>query len=525
MLSDIPPAMRIDLFSHGMRVTGFNHIGKGALLDYCTAKLGQWGSVLIAPGHKERQMIRIFAGATRIRSEFFFHRNQYADLRQHLARYGLTDANIVLSEHLPFTPEMVEFPLRDKREPRNKQVPVLEYLIEPCMEGYAPSKVVTMQTGTGKTFTALRAVHHLGQRTVLVILGRYIDKWVDDVMGNGKDVVGAFEFTKQDLMVVRGANQLRSLQHIALAGELKAKFIIVSMKTMYDYLDAYEKYGLGELFPFPIPPYQFYYTLKAGVRIIDEVHQDFHCVFRQDIYAHINRTISLSATLESDDVFTNNMYRICWPRVTHGPDIGFHRYVVMKALWYSLVRPGKIRCLNGMRQYSHVKFEQSIMKYPDMLKNYLDMIYQIVQISYIAVREEGQKMLIFCATKEMCTYARDYIKQRLPSLKVLRYVEEDDYTEFLDADISVSTLQSAGTAVDIINLRVTLMTNALSSKQANEQALGRTRPLRDWPDVKPEFLFLTAREIDKHRLYTSQKAQKLDGKILSFKELQTDFRI
>ena len=514
---DIAPLMQVDVFSHSVKVSHFMQAGKSALLEYCRG-LAQFGLVKVDRTRFESRMLRVFVGVTVDRSEFHFHRNQWNDLRQHLNRYGFTERNVLITIHELYEPLAVEFPLKDTRPPREKQIPLIEYLKALCLPGYAPAKVATLQTGGGKTFCALNAIHHIGHRTVLVIKGMYVAKWIEDVRQ-------AYDIGIDELMVVRGSKHMRALQELALAGVLNAKFIIITLNTVQDYLEAYEKYHHSELFPYPVKPEEFYPLLRAGVRLIDEVHQSFHCNFRQDLYTHIPKTMSLSATLDSDDPFMNRMYEINWPLNTRAPEVEYHKFIVMKCLWYTLREPRKLRYKNFMRQYSHVMFEQSLMKHPEMLRNYINMITEIVNTSYIRVRQDGQKMLIFCATIEFCTILRNHLAVLMPSLKVNRYVGEDEYDVLLDADIAVSTLLSAGTAVDIPNLRISLMTNALSSKQANIQMLGRTRPLRDWPDVTPECLFLACREIDKHVQYAQQKAEKLDGKVLAYKDIQTPFRI
>lgn len=519
------PAMRVELLSHGFKVTGFDDRGKVALLDFARS-MAQYGLVKVGRNQFERKMLRVFAAATQSRSEFRFHRNQFDDFLRHLASYGISRKDLDITVRPQFEPEKVEHPLKDTREPRPEQVMLIDYLSAPCDPNFAPSKVLTLQPGKGKTFTDLMAIHKANQRVVLVIKGMYVDKWIFDVAGDGKGNGGAFHYEKGDLMVVRGSKDMVALQHLALAGELKAKFIIITSKTWYSYMKTYEAFDGDIASIYPIPPDRFYEVLKAGQRHIDEVHQDFHCNFRQDLYTHVGQTNSLSGTLDSDDPVTNRFYEICWPMPVRPPDVEYHRYIDMVALWYSVNEPRRIRTVGGTGQYSHVAFEQSIMRNKTMLKNYFDMLTAVVRKEFVDVFEKGQSMLVYFAMKEMCTLFRAHLKQVFPQLEVNRYVDEDDYEEcFMKGDVVCTTYQSAGTAVDRPNLRNTFMTIALSTKQGNEQLLSRARPLKDWPDVTPKFIFLAAREIPKHVDYTHAKFEKLKGKVLHQREYQTSFRI
>jgi len=107
-----------------------------------------------------------------------------------------------------------------------------------------------------------------------------------------------------------------------------------------------------------------------------------------------------------------------------------------------------------------------------------------------------------------------YLQKKFPTLVIGRYVSGDKMSVFEESDIIISTVLSAGTAVDIKNLRVGLMTTAINSQQSNEQTLGRTRRLKDWPDVTPEFLYFVSTSIDKHVRYHEAKVSAFSGKVL-----------
>lgn len=507
-----PPVAVIDVYSHHIRVRKFNHIVKSALATF-TRQQAQWG-LMRQPGATKpvRTIVRYFAAATADRSEFRFHVNQLEELIQHLRTYGLTQDQIAIRHKAMYTPERIEIVPHDGKQPREKQKPLIDYLMAP-----GTSKVLTAQTGLGKTRIGLWGIEHIGTRTAIIIKGMYIPKWI-------KDIEEAFETKKGDIVVVQGSKALITVMELALAGQLEAKFIIISIRTMAAYLEDYDLHKNHSTL-YPVVPHKFFETLKVGIRLIDEVHMEFHANYRVDLYTHVPISISMSATLDSDDSFINRMYEVVWPRTTRAPEIEYDRFIAVKCLWYSLMNPGRVKCLTFFKQYNQTKFEQSILRDAGMTARYIDMIAGIVKQAYIQVREPGQKMMVFCGTVDMCTRVTKRLKELYPDLTINRYVAEDEYKQLLNADIVVSTVLSAGTAVDVPNLRVTLMTNALNSKQANIQVLGRTRRLKDWPDVTPEFYFLAARENDKHVQYAKDKELKLRGKVLSYNEMITPYRV
>lgn len=375
-------------------------------------------------------------------------------------------------------------------------------------------------TVTHNTFMLLTAMDRLQTRTVLFLSPRYIKKWVSDIKE-------AFSITKKDLMVVQGSKDLKNLIAHTKAGDLRAKVIIVSIPTFRNYLGAWESHNGIDREDYGADPEQFYELLGAGLKVVDEAHQEFHAVFRQDLFTHIPRTISLSATMLSDNPFMNTLYEMAWPLPTRSPKIEYRKYIIVRNIWYSVNgNPAQIRCVNYFKQYSHVMFEQWIMKKPARLSRYYEMVEDVVRRTYVETAEPGQKALVFCATKEMCTYMREQLQMSFPDRRVSRYIQGDDYQkDLLEPDLTVTTLKSAGTAVDIPDLAVCICTVAVSSKQANEQAVGRLRELKNWPEQRPVFYFLSAREIDKHRQYAYEKSRKLDGKVLAYEELNSTHRI
>jgi hypothetical protein len=384
-----------------------------------------------------------------------------------------------------------------------------------CIAVDHPEKLYVVQDYivTHNTFIAMWCTKLLQLRTIFIFKGGYVERWLGDLKKT-------FDFDDDDeMLVVRGSAGLIRLMDDALDGSIKAKCIIVTNRTMYDYLKDHEvTNGQSELYP--VPADQFYQTLGIGFRVIDEVHQEFHFNFRQDLYTHTLKSLSLSATLTSNDRFMNQMYDIAYPVKERNDGGGYHAYINAIALMYRLSKPKLYRYKGGTGGYSHNAFEQSMMSKKDFFPKYLEVFEHVVRNRFFAVMEKGQKMLVFCASVQMCTKVQEFLKKKFPTLVIGRYTQEDDYSVLEQSDVTVSTVLSAGTAVDIPNLRVTFMSTAIDSRQSNEQALGRTRELKDWPHISPEFIYLTCEDVDKHMNYHRNKMDYFRGKVLSHKELR-----
>lgn len=512
--STIRAEVQLEVASHFVRATNFNVRTKMVLLEFCKG-LAQYGLVRNPRGKFVKAMIRVFVGVTRDRTVFHFHRNELQKLLEFLKYNGIPESRISMA-YLPINLGVdIELVSIDSRTPRPDQVPLIDYMV-----ANGVIKIATIDPGRGKTFVALTAIARLKKRTFICIKAMYIEKWIGDIEGS-------YAIKKGDIMVIRGGASLKLLTQLALAGELTAKFIICSNMTYYNYLKDYETFkdsiiDLG----YACLPHQFYELLGVGIRLIDEVHQDIHLNYRQDLYTNVGKSISLSGTLTGDDEFVNGRTVIMFPkedRIDNGERV---IYTTAIGLEYRLNQPTKLRWLNKARKsYSHITYEQSILQNKVALENYKEMVSSIVVSTYRKERVEGQKILIYADFVDMCTALTARLKKHNPELKVCRYVAEDDFDEMMEADIIVSTLKSLGTAQDIPGLLMILMTSALGSTQGNLQAIGRLRELHKWPGTTPKFYYLVCSDIEKHMEYHYKKKEVFSGRVVGHKLLATDYRV
>lgn len=505
---------QIEVFSHGVKVTGIQVAAMQVLREYAL-QLVQY-KVEKVRQRFVRTAERVFAASTADRSEWRFHRHELPSLLEAFERRGYKQDLHVKMVYVP------EFPLAKADVkmpatwvPRDDQGPIIEYI---TAEGH--TKVVTLQTGRGKTACALKAGEILGHRMLVTVLGRYMEKWKGDLIDN-------YNLKPQELVVVRGQKQLHTLLEAAHTGQLptQLKAVLVSTDTMADYIALYEATRFIALPKHLVPPERIYEVLQVGFRIIDECHQNFHANFKIDLYTHIPKALYLSATLESDNQFIDKMYKVAYPmsmRVNGGKYVQYCNVVNIE---YQLNEPDKVKYKNKKGQYSQNDYELWLMKDPKRLRNYLELIWNIAKVEYLSDYVEGQRLLILAGRTEMCGVIAKYIDDRLADHTVSKYTSEEDYDILMTSDVSVSTYGSAGTAVDIADLTTCICTIAMSASQANLQILGRLRELKLWPHRKPKFVYLTCLDVSSHRAYHEKKLELFKGKALTHTSMTSRFRV
>jgi hypothetical protein len=255
-------------------------------------------------------------------------------------------------------------------------------------------------------------------------------------------------------------------------------------------------------------PYELLPLLKAGVRLVDEVHQDFHLNFKLDLYTHVPRSVSLTATLEGDDAFLNRMTEIAYPLPTRYRGLAYDKYIDAACMSYNIREREKIRTKEyGSVMYSHHAFEKSVMKNPRIFNDYCKMIVEAVKQAWLHDGyQKGDRCLVYCAGIEMATRVTAFLKNAFADKDVRRYVEDDPYENLMEAELSVSTLLSAGTGHDIAMLTAVVLTPAVSSSTANIQGFGRLRKIEG---RKTNFIYFTCLDIPKHMQYHEAKKDLL----------------
>lgn len=463
-------------------------------------------------GRFVRTGTRVFAAKNAKGTEYRFHINQLEHIYNVFGNHGIRKDRIQTVQRELYVPEPAEFTITNGKTPRDYQVPIIDYIVSP-----GPTKVISLQTGQGKTFCGLKAGELISERTLIQVLGRYFDKWIGDVED-------AYGLDPERVVTIRGAKKFKQfLDNYFIDPEaMSFDVLIITSRTIQDYMTEYELTGFKHLPKGIVRPEDIYDALGIGYRIIDEAHQHFHLNYKTDLYTHIPKALYLSATLNPDDPFLKEMYNVAYPPSLRMDGGKFVRYCHVTSIDYQLKSGSQPKTLSPQGSYNHIVYEEWLMKDETRLNNYLRLIADVWQTKYMDVRKPGQKMLIFAGSVEMCEIIANYLGELAEDEIIGKYTSEDDYQVLLDSDTSVSTLGSSGTAVDIINLSVCLMTTALSGSQANVQAVGRLRDLINYKPDKPNFYYLTCVDIAKHVDYKRKKQEILSGRVLTHKSVFYD---
>lgn len=503
------PDMLIEKRSHHFKVYNLSRVGKN-MVDQFSKTLIHWG--YIRQGRSSRRApLKVFAASNFNRDEYRFHINDFDHFISFAKERGLTDKTISISTKELKTPERFIIPIKEGWVPRENQYAPIEYIVDP--EG-PRQRLIVLYTGAGKSLISMLATSQLEQRFIMVARPMFLDKWV-------LDIEKTFDIPKEEIMVIRGGTALMSLIEQSKNGTLDSRVILLSNKTFQLYINNYERYGKGIMdLGYDCTPDDLFEVLGGGIRIIDEVHLDFHFNFKLDLYTHTERSVSMTATLLTDDAFIRKMHDLAYPVKDRYSGAEYKPYINSIALMYQFEDYSKIKYLDySGKTYSHHVFEKSIMRNKHIMENYLKLIVNMIELYFLQRKDkkEGDKFMVFCSSIEMCTKVTKHLNEVMPDMDIRRYVEDDPYDNLLEPIGRVTTLLSAGTGVDIDQLAAQFLTTAVNSSPSNVQGFGRLRPLKD--GRSPIFVYFNDMNNPKHMDYHSRKLEIIKPRSLNFKEV------
>lgn len=512
---DVKPLFIANKYSHYVKLSNVNPTVITLLFRF----VGQYsvmGNIKV-PGQRPRVgVVKVYASKKKDCSEWRFHIGQWEPLVKFLDGNLIGPGLYKTIQHGILPARKVDIKLKPSWVLREEQKEASDFIVTP-MENDCRTRLLSMPTGTGKTVTGVESTTRIGKAVMIIVLPKYIKKWIGDIEG-------MIEHRKGDLLVIQGLDSLMGVIDLAIDGELKAKYIICSLTTYLLYIKAYEDKGEAITEDgYHCMPDKLDETLGIGVKMIDEAHEHLHVIYKTLLYTNVEMVIALSATVISEDPVKKRVQSFMYPQSIRFTKIKMKKYIRVFSVEYFFKNEHlpRIRYFErGMTTYSHTAFEESVMKYKPLEANYIKMILDLVDIAHFDRDDfkKGDKVIVYAARVEFCTRIVEALKRKYPGYNVKRYCDKDSYDEAMASEIIVSNLIKAGTALDISNLLTVVMENSIRSPEANVQVLGRLRELKD--GRKPGFFYLYCGQIKKHWDYHQQKQDLFQERAISIKDLR-----
>lgn len=526
--------LTVTRFSHFFVVEGGDR-DEIEFVHQVSKRFEEWDVVKKA-GRWERELKALFCVQGSYTHPYRFHIGAWPLFStQLMARGWKAEDHLIIRDAPMYDYPNIDIKMRENFVPRENQLAFIEYLKQ-GPEQYSPitsgrdthRKFVNLQTGKGKGITSMFAIEHYEGRVLVCVKPKYVSKW-------WLELKEKMELEDENFCFIGGDNPVTGkkqdagkslLNAIKTCGEENSpiKVYIASNATLRNWITDFETMPMEEYRSiYPIRPDQFCKRLSIAVRLIDELHEEYHCNFRIDLYTHVPISISMSATLVDKKPFMNSMYLLMHAKSERSPELEYDKICNVLEMHFKFKNPQKIRTKTyGRESYSHFEFEKSIMRHVPTKMAYFEFIDWALNETFFNHKDykKGHKALIFCFSIDMCTELTKYLAMKHRGHSVARYVSIDSEDNLLKTEIVVTTYQNAGTGFDIKGLLAIVQTIAIGSDKANLQIIGRARP-HDDRSVVPAFGFFACEDIPAQMRYAKEKKELLGPKALAY--LQLDY--
>lgn len=499
------PMLTVERYTHGVRLSGYTRETLYKMQRFLDTLL------LREPTKVQGRMVMVtkkkYYGITDDQRSVFIHRNSYPGLVAHLANVGVTQDRIKVIDIPVPASQPATYVVKEKFVLHDYQVIIREDILRPHLH----SARVDLQTGKGKTLTSLATAAEIGCRMVVMVPPKYFGIWeeaLDDV----------YEATVDRSIRVSGSAELQAVINRGIQNDLDGiDVILVSNVTYRAYIDAFERLGDQiDTVGYNCPPPLFHEAIKAGLMISDEIQEDPGLLFRTDIYTNVAKQIYLSATPYTGSDYVTKMIDLMLPPETACRLPTWESYINVIGVLYSEPDIRTKDYLTPFKNtYNHARYETEMMKSKKRLKIYNEMVSRILYGQFICDKQPEQKALVLCATVAFIGQLVDFLKEKYPDLAIFEHIAGSPSIRLQTNDITISTIKSSGTGVDIKNLRELLLLQATDSKKDSVQILGRLRKLKLYPDHTPRMTYVICTNIPQHVKYHHNKKSHFEGKALN----------
>lgn len=449
--------------------------------------------------------------------EFRFHIGQLTRFYE-LLHKQVGNSEYVITKTKPWAPSKVDYKLRShyklRTDPECNQEEAVQFILDDGKyDGTAHYPILCMPMGSGKSFTSLYTAAKLGNRICCSVVSKYVQKWY-------KDIPIYYDIDPKTIMTVQGTEELLDLlYHVKDCKENNKPLpnvYIFSLNTLANwykmYLNPLEYPKLAE---FPCQPYELHEFLDAGTNISDETHEHLHSVYKLFCFMNTEKSISLSGTFLTKDTTEAKIQNMMFPMHKRFLKIKMKQYIKTYACSYQIVNHRQLKIKTsepGQNTYSHIAYERFILGHKTLRKQYLDMIIDLLASEYHEKKAPKDRAAIYVSSMEMAKIVTEMIQKRFPQYDTRMFLEPDPLENMQDPDIRVTTVLSGGTAHDVADLRVVILTICIDSPRSNLQVLGRLRELKD-RDTR--FYYLYCGDIPKQVEYHHNKKHLFKPKVLS----------
>lgn len=370
---------------------------------------------------------------------------------------------------------------------------------------------INLNTGKGKTYVAIGAISIFAIKSAIITYSREV------LLQWKKCFLEYTNLTNKEIYEINGTPSILRLFTKTPEQIRQIKVFLVTHGTLQSYGESKGWNNVEELFKF----------LRIGLKFYDEAHTNFSNLCMIDYYSNVFKTFYLTATPARSNTSENIIYQNSFKNIV-GIDL-FHpntdphtHYIAMR--YNSRPSAQIISACKNKYGLDRNKYTNYIVHNPNFQKMMI-LVFNFI-FTKIFYNYEDQ-MIVYIGTNDSILAVQDLLIQYYPWLKndigIFSSLVDSKYkSEALKKKIILTTTKSAGAAIDIKNLKCTLvLAEPFKSEVLARQTLGRTRNDNTYyiEVVDKGFRYCNKYFLDKKRIFSKYA---LDTRFLEISDLDLE---
>jgi superfamily II DNA or RNA helicase len=342
-----------------------------------------------------------------------------------------------------------------------------------CAEPYTnlakyTQQLITMDTGEGKSYSAVAAVCFQGAKAVVFCPTQKISKqW--------KDYFLQYTNMKEDdIVILKGAEMCKKV----ISGDIEAKVYVLVINT---FVSLYNNNSL-------VLVEDFLKATRAKIKIMDEAHRNMDAMVKLDTIANFRINYYLTATSDRSDKNEDRIYQSLFKNVPKNDGMKLeeeaHINVIIKKYWLRVDSNAK-RIMKTRMGLNAMLYEKYLMTHGGKEKSLFPEMAKICR--WIDKHNpNNNKILLLTSTIEGIEKLTKFAQKVYPNKKITTYhskLSKEEKADFANGDVIIATEKGAGYGVDIDKLQFMINIVTYSSKVGAKQFKGRLRRMQNGEEV------------------------------------------
>ena len=323
-----------------------------------------------------------------------------------------------------------------------------------------PQLSVNLNTGAGKTYVTIASIVYYQIKSIVIA------STVDWLKQWKKCLLEYTDMKEEEIVILTGLPSIiKIIKNIGKYKNENIKVFLVTHATLKNYAEKYGWETIGVLFK----------NLKIGIKVYDESHLNFDNIMHIDFCTNTWRTYYLTATPARSNDGENAIFKMYFKNVL-GIDLFNEdsdprtKYIAIR--YNSNPSPQEIGECKNQYGLDRNRYTDYVVKKPNF--------YKLLRILLDMIDKVNGKVLIYIGTNAAIVTVANWIEKHYPEMYrqvgIFTSMIKEDKKAQLDKKIILSTTKSAGAALDIKGLKMTIvLAEPFKSEVLARQTLGRTR--------------------------------------------------